>query len=206
VSNTAAVPATGSPRRVNLIVDIQARLKDGKGPAYDRWARVYNLKQIAEAVQYLHDNDLLEYGKLKNHTERSVDRFHELAGHIRKVETALNRNSGLRAAVTAYARTRPIFEEYKAKKYSNKYLAEHEDDIADYRAAQASIRELLNGERLPKMDALKAEAVRLTAEKKALYTQYRAAQKDMREAVAVRSHIDHLLGLTGGVKNKEMER
>ena len=65
---------------------------------------------------------------------------------------------------------------------------------------------LLSGGNLPRMDALKAEARRLAAEKKALYAQYRAAQKDMREVVAVKANVDHLLGIKDGSKNKEMTR
>jgi hypothetical protein len=68
------------------------------------------------------------------------------------------------------------------------------------------MRELLNGERLPKMDALKAEWQELKTAKKSGYANYRAAQKDMREVVAVKANIDHLLGLAGREKNKEMER
>ena len=56
------------------------------------------------------------------------------------------------------------------------------------------------------MDALKAEGQKLAAEKKSLYSQYRAAQKEMREVVAVKGNVDHLLGLTGPGKNKEMTR
>jgi len=196
----------GSPRKVNLIIDIQERMRAGKGPAYQQWAKIYNLKMMAAALQYLQENDLLEYAQLEKQAARTVDRFHELAGQIQKTEAAIKRNGELRSAVVDYARTRPVFEEYKAKKYSSKYLAEHEADIAAYRAAQSAMRELLDGERLPKMDALKAEAGRLTAEKKSLYSQYRAAQKEMREIVAVKGNVDHLLGLTGGRKNKEQER
>jgi hypothetical protein len=161
---------------------------------------------MAAALQYLQEHGLLEYAELEKYTTQSVDRFHDLAGQIQQTETAQKRNAGLRSAVIDYARTRPVFDEYKAKKYSRAYLAEHEDDIHTYRAAQASMRELLGGEKLPKMDALRAEAGRLSAEKKSLYTQYRAAQKDMREAVAVKNNIDHLLGITDAQKNKEHER
>lgn len=198
--------SAGSPGKVNLIIDIQEKMRGGKGPAYERWAKVYNLKQMAAALQFLQENNLLEYSELDKRASQAVDRFHELAGEIQKTEAAQKRNGDLRAAVVDYARTRPVFEEYKARKYSRAYLAEHESDIADYRAAQAAMKELLNGERLPKMDVLKAEAGRLAAEKKALYAEYRAAQKDMREVVAVKGNIDHLLGLTGGTINKEQAR
>ena len=118
----------------------------------------------------------------------------------------MKRNAELRAAIVDYSRTRPIFEEYKRQKYSRKYLAEHEADITIHRAAQAAMKELLNGEKLPKMDALKAEWQTLTAAKKSGYADYRAAQKDMREVVAVKHNIDYLFSVIGQGKNKEIER
>ena len=203
----AGSPSAGSsPRKVNLIIDIQEKLRNGKGPAYERWAKIYNLKMMAAALQYLQENNLLAYEDLAAKTDGAVDRYHELAGEIQITESAITHNSELRAAVVDYARTRPVFEGYKAANYGKKYLAEHEADIAVHRSAQASMKELLKGEKLPKMDALKAEAGRLAAEKKALYSQYRAAQKEMRGAVAVKSNIDHLLGITGEAKNRERER
>ena len=68
------------------------------------------------------------------------------------------------------------------------------------------MKTLLQGERLPKMDAIKSEAARLAAEKKSLYSQYRTAQNEMREVLTVRGNIDHLLGMTGERNNKEQER
>ena len=66
--------------------------------------------------------------------------------------------------------------------------------------------ELLGGEKLPKMDVLKEKRRQLAARKKALYLEYRKAQQDMREAVAIKANIDHLLGVTGGRENKAQER
>lgn len=96
-------------------------------------------------------------------------------------------------AVVQYAKTRPVFDGYKAARYSKKYLAQHEAELSDYRAAKAAMSDLLGGEKLPKMDALKKRRRELEDKKKALYAEYRAAQKNMREAVAVKANIDHLL-------------
>jgi hypothetical protein len=114
--------------------------------------------------------------------------------------------SDLMAAVVQYAKTRPAFDGYKAAKYSRKYLAEHEAELADYRAAKATMAELLGGEKLPKMDVLKEKRRQLAARKKALYLEYRKAQQDMRELVAVKGSVDHLRGLTDNQRNKEQAR
>ena len=205
---TRKAPArrTPTPRRVNLLIDIQERIRQGKGPAYERWAKVYNLKQMAAALQYLKEHQLFEYDDLAAKTDAATERFHTLAGDIQQTEAELSRVSDLMAAVVQYAKTRPAFDGYKAAKYSRKYLAEHEAELADYRAAKATMAELLGGEKLPKMDVLKEKRRQLAARKKALYLEYRKAQQDMRELVAVKGSVDHLRGLTDNQRNKEQTR
>ena len=193
-------------RRVDLIIDIQERLAQGKGPAYARWAKVYNLKQMAAALQYLREHDLMDYDALAASTEAAVDRAHKLAGELRDTEAALSKTSELMGAVVQYAKTRPVFDGYKAARYSKKYLAQHEAELADYRAAKATMSDLLGGAKLPKMDALKKERRELSEKRKALYAEYRKAQAEMRQAVAVKANIDHLLGHTDGRENKAQER
>ena len=195
-----------APHKVNLIIDIQSRMRAGKGPAYERWAKVFNLKMMAQTLQYLQENDLLEYEQLAQRTAQATDRFHALSDKIKTVEGAMSINAELKAATVDYAKTRAVFDGYKAAKYSKKYYAEHEADIEIHRAAQATFRRVLAGAKLPKMDALKAEWHKLSTEKKTVYKEYRAVQKDMRELVTAKSNIDYLLGLTDTHKNKEMER
>ena len=205
-TRTAPVRRAPAPRRVNLLIDIQERMRQGKGPAYERWAKVYNLKQMAAALQYLKEHQLFEYDDLAAKTDAATERFHTLVGDIQQTEAELSRVSNLMAAVVQYAKTRPVFDGYKAAKYSRKYLAEHEAELADYRAAKATMAELLGGEKLPKMDVLKEKRRQLAARKKALYLEYRKAQQDMRELVAVKGSVDHLRGLTDNQRNKEQAR
>lgn len=192
--------------KVNLIIDIQSRMRAGKGPAYERWAKVFNIKQMAATLQYLQENDLLEYGQLEKKTTEAADRFHVLSDKIKTVETAANTNTDLMAATVDYARTRAVFEEYKAAKYSRKYYAEHEADIELHRAARATFQRILSGAKLPKMDSLKQERQRLTEEKRSAYKEYRTVRKDMQELITAKQNIDYLFGLTDAQKSKEMER
>ena len=85
-------------------------------------------------------------------------------------------------------------------------IQQTEAELADYRAAKATMAELLGGEKLPKMDVLKEKRRQLAARKKALYLEYRKAQQDMRELVAVKGSVDHLRGLTDNQRNKEQAR
>ena len=204
-----SAPQGGSPaprQRINLVIDIQQRMAQGKGPGYERWAKVYNLKQMAAALRYLQENGLTDYDTLESKTETAVDRAHALAGELRAVEEQLATTSELMGAVVNYAKTRPVFDGYKAAKYSKKYLAQHEQELDTYRAARATMNEILNGGKLPKMDALKKSRAELTAKRKELREQYRAAQQDMRELVTVKGNIDQLYAVTAQRDDKEQAR
>ena len=131
---------------------------------------------------FLQEHQLTEYDQLAAQADGTAQRFHALAGELRQTEADLAKTSALMEAVVQYAKSRPVFEGYKAARYSKKYLAEHGPD------------------------ALKEKRRKLAARKKALYAEYRAAQQEMREAVAVKANIDHLLGLSDERKNKEQER
>ena len=81
-------------------------MRQGKDPAYERWAKVYNLKQMAAALQFLQEHGLTDYDALAEQTTAAVDRFHALAGEIQSTEARLSQTSELMAAVVSYAKTR----------------------------------------------------------------------------------------------------
>ena len=196
----------GQPRqKIILAIDIQSRLQ-GKGPGYERWAKVFNLKQMAAALAYLQDNGLTDYEQLEQKATAATEHFHKLSDQIKSTEAALHTNMELKAATVQYAKTRPVFEKYKASKYSKKFLAEHEADIELYRAACADFKAILGGAKLPKMDTLKEEGRKLAEQKKKLYAEYRKAKADMQEVTTIKANIDYLLGYSKPGRKKEQER
>ena len=196
----------GQPRqKISLAINIQSRLQ-GKGPGYERWAKVFNLKQMAAALAYLQDNGLTDYEQLEQKATAATERFHKLSDQIKSTEAALHTNMELKAATVQYAKTRPVFEKYKASKYSKKFLAEHEADIELYRAACADFKAILGGAKLPKMDTLKEEGRKLSEQKKKLYAEYRKTKADMQEVTTIKANIDYLLGYSEPGRKKEQER
>ena len=150
--------------------------------------------------------DLTDYEQLAKKATEAADRFHVISEQVKQTEQAMKTNAGLKAATVQYAKTRPVFEQYKATKYSRKFLAEHEADLELYRAAQAEMRSLLGGAKLPKMDVLKEEGRKLTAKKKQLYGEYQKARRDMQEIVTIKANIDTLMGYTEPGRKQEKER
>ena len=165
-------------------------------------------KLVREEQRRVQDASLFPvyYDALAAKTTAAVDRAHALAGELQTTEAALSKVSGLMGAVVDYARARPVFDGYKAARYSKKYLAEHETELADYRAAKAAMNELLGGAKLPKMDVLKKRRRELAEKRKALYAEYRTAQQDMRELTAAKGNLDHLYRATEGRGHKAQER
>ena len=190
--------------KIILAIDIQSRLQ-GKDPGYERWAKVFNLKQMAAALAFLQDNGLTDYEQLEQRATAATERFHKLSDQIKRTEAALHTNMELKAATVQYAKTRPVFEKYKASKYSKKFLAEHEADIELYRAACADFKAILGGAKLPKTDTLKEEGRKLAEQKKKLYAEYRKAKADMQEVTTIKANIDYLLGYSEPGRKKEQE-
>ena len=167
---------------------------------------MFNLKQMAAALAYLQDNGLTDYEQLEQKATAATERFHKLSDQIKSTEAALHTNMELKAATVQYAKTRPVFEKYKASKYSKKFLAEHGADIELYRAACADFKAILGGAKLPKMDTLKEEGRKLSEQKKKLYAEYRKTKADMQEVTTIKANIDYLLGYSEPGRKKEQER
>lgn len=85
---------------------------------------------------------------------------------------------------------------------------EHDPSVTviDLGEARRAMNDILAGSKLPKMEDLKKLRHELADKKKALYAEYRESQRIMREAVAVKTNIDHLIGVTGGQENKGQKR
>lgn len=83
------------PRKVNLLIDIQAKLLAGKGADYECWAKVFNLKQMAQTMHFLEENGLLEYDALAEKTAAATARFNELSGIIKYAEGRMAEISAL---------------------------------------------------------------------------------------------------------------
>ena len=86
------------PPKVNLLVDIQAKLQAGKGAGYARWAKVFNLKQMAQTMNYLSENNLLEYAVLEEKAAAATAHHNELSAQIKAAEKRMAEIAGYAAS------------------------------------------------------------------------------------------------------------
>jgi hypothetical protein len=191
-------------KQVNLLVDIQAKLRAGKGVGYERWAKVFNLKQMAQTVNYLAEHSLLEYDVLAAKTASAIARYNELSAQIKAAEKRLAEIAVLKTQIVNYAKTRDTYVAYHKAGYSKEFLEEHESDILLHRAAKKAF-DVLKVKKLPTVKSLQAEYAALLAEKKAAYADYRKARDEMKELLTVKANVDHLLGPDRREAEKEKE-
>lgn len=186
-----------APPKLNLIIDIRQKLQAGKGAGYERWAKVYNLKQMAKTLIYLQEHNLTDYDVLAEKTSAASERFHSLADRLKELETALSANAALQKNIVNYSKTRQTYTDYRKAGYSKKFRAEHEADIILHQAAKKSFDDLGYGKdkKLPTVKTLRAEYGEQLAEKKTLYQEYRVAQAEMRELLTVKANADSILDI-----------
>ena len=183
-------PAKAAP---NLLIDIQAKLQAGKGGGYERWAKVFNLKQMAQTLNYLSENGLLEYAALEEKAVAASTRFNELSAQIKDAEKRLAEIAVLKTHIINYAKTRDAYAGYRKAGYSKKYLAEHESEIILHKAAKKAFDEL-GVKKLPTVKSLQTEYATVLAAKKHAYGEYVKARSDMREVQTAKANVDRLLG------------
>ena len=180
------------PPKVNLLVDIQAKLQAGKGAGYARWAKVFNLKQMAQTMNYLSEHDLLEYAVLEEKAAPATAHHHELSAQIKAAEKRMAEIAVLRTHIVNYAKTREVYVAYRKAGYSRKFREEHEEEILLHQAAKNAFDEM-GIKKLPKVKDLQMEYTKLLEEKKKIYAEYRHSREEMRERLMAKANVDRIL-------------
>lgn len=186
-------------QKPNLLIDIQKKLQQGKGAGYERWAKVFNLKQMAQSVNYLQGHGIVEMDALMQKSDEAVERYRELAKQIRTIEDRMDEISALRDHILTYIKTRDVYAAYRKAGYSKKFYAEHEADILLHKAAKKAFDEL-GVQKLPTIKRLQDEYAKLFDEKKKALPEYRKARDEMRELLTVKANVEKILGVE---KHKE---
>ena len=192
------------PPKVNLLVDIQAKLQAGKGAGYARWAKVFNLKQMAQTVNFLTEHNLLDYAELAEKAAAATAHHNELSAQIKAAEKRMAEIAVLRTHIVNYAKTRETYVAYRKAGYSRKFREEHEEEILLHQAAKSAFDEM-NVKKLPKVKELQAEYAKLLEEKKKTYAEYRRSREEMRELLTAKANVDRLLKMDEEQK-KEQEK
>lgn len=192
------------PQKTSLLIDIQAKLDAGKGQGYANWAANFNLKQMAKTVLYLQEHDFADMESFDRAADEAVRQHRELNDKIKAAEKRMAEINVLKQHIINYSKTKSEFDGYKASKYSNRYLAEHESDIMIHRAAKKAFNEL-GLQKLPTVRSLQTEYASLLSEKKAAYAKLQDTRDEMRELTIHRENLRQILSMNDRVTEKTKE-
>ena len=192
--HTTIITATTKP---SLLIDIQAKIREGKGEGYAKWAAAQNLKQMARTLIYLQERGLDDFNKLSKTAEEAKCRFNELSRHINNLDQKLTSNANLQKQIVTYSKTRAIYTEYRKAGYSKKFKAAHESDILLHQTAKKTFDELgySKGKKLPSVASLRAEYAPVLEEKKRAYKEYRQAKAEMQELMTAKANVQRFLNI-----------
>ncbi len=181
-------------RKVNLLIDIQAKLAAGKGAGYAHWAKIFNLKEAAKTLNFLVDNGLTDYDELTVRAEQAGARFDAASRRVKQLEARMAEIAQLKTHIINYSKTRDVYAAYKKSRHKKEFRAEHKDEIAKHEAAKKAF-DVLNGRPIPKVAQLSQEYAGLLAEKQKEYEEYRAARQDMIAYQTAKQNVDRILNL-----------
>lgn len=154
-------------RKVGMLIDIQAAIQSGKGSDYERLARLFNLKQLSQAVNHLKKHGDLNYSALEEKVATITARFNDLSGRIKELEARLNDNAAMQKHIINYSKNRAVYVEYLKAGYSKKFRSVHEADILIHQTAKKAFDEMGYGKdkKIPTVAALRAAIYRSSSRK-----------------------------------------
>jgi len=191
-------------REFDLLIDIQEKLKQGKGESYVRWGKRFNAKAVMRTILYLDSKGVRGYEDLTVRAESALKQFQELTDTIKSTESRMEEISRLRKQIFNYAKTRDTYIAYKKSGYSKKFLEEHREEITLHNAARAAFNQL-DGD-LPKIKELNQEFAMLLAKKKSAYGKYKAVKEEMKEMTEAKRNIDMFLEADRATDRQEKKR
>ena len=177
-------------RPFNLVIDIQSKLQN-KGAGYQRWASVYNLKQMSKTLLFLRDHKIENMEQLDQLVRQQTAKRDALLSSIQQSEQRLAEIGTLKKHIINYSKTRATYEEYRKAGYSKKFLEAHREEITIHKAAKAAFDEL-GVRKLPRVKDLSIEYAEVLAAKKQTYAEYRLAKSDAQELLIAQQNIASL--------------
>jgi len=204
-ASAGRAPETIVSPRPSLLIDIETKMREGKGRGYERWAKLQNLKSMSRTLIYLQENGLDDYAVLKAKTVAATDQFHALSSRIKELETGLAASAELQKHIINYSKTRQVYIDYRKAGYSKKFKVLHEADILLHQTAKKHF-DSLGLLKLPTIKSLRADYAPMLAEKKKAYGEYRQAKDEMRELLTAKSNVDRLLNITDTQQERGTKR
>ena len=181
------------PKGISLIGDIQERIRliDSKG--YEYKAKLTILKEAARTLNYLTENNLLQYADLEKKVEDIHSSYDRTGKELKGVEARLREVQPLIKNISNYQRLKPVYDAFQKAKDKPGFKAKHEAERVIFEAARSTLLAMQGDEKLPSLKTLKAEQAQLFEEQERLYAERNRLKKEAKQIETIKSNVDTFL-------------
>ena len=182
-----------TPKGISLIGDIQERIRliDSKG--YEYKAKLTILKEAARTLNYLTENNLLQYADLEKKVEDVHSSYDRTGKELKGVEARLREVQPLIKNISNYQRLKPVYDAFQKAKDKPSFKAKHEAELVIFEAARSTLLAMQGDEKLPSLKTLQAEQQRLLEEQQRLYDERVKLKKEVKQIETIKSNVDTFL-------------
>jgi len=176
------------PTNLAKLIDIQAKLTEGKGIGYECWAKKFNLKAMSQTLILLQEKDLLNEDDLNQRIAELETKYHDSLAVVKDLEGRMKTNKELRYHVATYANTKSVAQQLKIAKRPAAFEEQHRAELTAYRVAAAYFK-TNNIIKLPSPKKLEAEYAQLASEKSKFYEQYKEAKEELLKLKTAKQNV-----------------
>lgn len=182
-----------TPKGISLIGDIQERIRliDSKG--YEHKAKLTILKEAARTLNYLTDNNLLQYADLEKKVEDVHSSYDRTGKELKGVEARLREVQPLIKNISNYQHLKPVYDAFQKAKDKPGFKAKHEAELVIFEAARSTLLAMQGDEKLPSLKTLQAQQQRLLDEQQRLYDERAKLKKEVKQIETIKSNVDTFL-------------
>ena len=181
------------PKGISLIGDIQERIRLIDSRGYEYKAKLTILKEAARTLNYLTENNLLQYADLEKKVEDVHSSYDRTGKELKSVEARLREVQPLIKNISNYQRLKPVYDAFQRAKDKPSFKAKHEAELVIYEAARSTLLAMQGDEKLPSLKTLQAEQQRLLEEQQRLYDERAKLKKEVKQIETIKSNVDTFL-------------
>lgn len=178
-------------KQIELLIDVEAKLRTGKGKGYERWAEKHNIDTLASSKIYLKENHIGSYADLTQKIQLALDSRNGLKDQIREAQRRMQEISAQRKAILIYRQTRDVYTKYEESGRSPAFHRENKEAIEAHKQAQA-VYSAAEG-KLPTLSELSQEYDRLLVQKREAGKLVGQRNEELQSLRHIKKNLDTLL-------------
>ena len=182
-----------TPKGISLIGDIQERIRLIDSRGYEYKAKLTILKEAARTLNYLAENNLLQYADLERKVEDVHSSYDRTGKELKDVEARLREVQPLIKNISNYQRLKPVYDAFQKAKDKSGFKAKHEAELVIFEAARSTLLAMQGDEKLPSLKTLQAQQQRLLEEQQRLYDERAKLKKEARMIDTMKANVDIFL-------------